>query len=86
MRGDVMRSVYIKFLTEEDRVQGLFETAKHGRIASLPGEVYQVPRTVLGLLKDLHINYRQATEIEVKYAQDHLRAPSISELQQQTTR
>ena len=38
-----MQSVFIRFLTQEDRVRGFYELATRARISSFPGEVYQVP-------------------------------------------
>jgi hypothetical protein len=65
-----------KFLTEEDRVRGFFELAKHARVGSLPGQVYQVPLEGLKLVEELHIAYRRATDAEVKSAHDQVRNPS----------
>jgi hypothetical protein len=65
-----MRTIYIRFLTEEDRVQGFYELARNARISSLPGEIYQIPREALALLESKHIAYRRATDEEVKTAHD----------------
>ena len=62
-----MQTVYIKFLSEADRVRGFFELAKRSRIGSLPGQVYQVPLAALQILDAIHINYRRATDAEVKF-------------------
>lgn len=67
-----MQTVYIKFLTEADRVRGFFELAKHSRIGSLPGQVYQVPREALQILEEIHTDYRRATDAEVKDAHDQV--------------
>jgi hypothetical protein len=61
-----MQTVFIRFLTQEDRVRGFYELATRARVGSLPGEVYQVPIEALRLLEDLHIAYRRATDAEVK--------------------
>jgi hypothetical protein len=71
-----MQTVYIRFLTEEDRVQGFYELARNARISSLPGGVYQIPREGLALLESKHIAYRRATDEEVKIAHDQVRNPS----------
>jgi hypothetical protein len=79
-RRPTMQSFFIKFSTEEDRAKGFYELARHARIASLPGEVYQVPREALKILEDLHIAYRRATDAEVQSAHDQVRNPSASVL------
>ena len=75
-----MRTVYIKFLTEADRAKGFFELAKRSGIGSLPGQVYQVQREGLQILEDIHIDYRRATDAEVKDAHDQVRNPSAAVL------
>ena len=75
-----MQTVYIKFLTETDRARGFFELAKCSRIGSLPAQVYQVPREALAILEQLHIDYRRATDAEVKDAHDQVRNPSAAVL------
>jgi hypothetical protein len=57
-----MQTMFIRFLTEDDRVRGFYEMATRARISSLPGELYQVPADALGLLEEQHIAFRQATE------------------------
>jgi hypothetical protein len=76
-----MQSVFIRFVTEEDRVRGFATLAKRARISSLPGQVYQVPLDGLGLLESEHINYRRATDDEVKAASDQVRNPIAPVLQ-----
>jgi hypothetical protein len=67
--GDcLMQTIYIKFLTQDDRVRGFYELATRSRIASLPGEVYQVPLDALQLLEDQHIGHRRATDEEKNHA------------------
>jgi hypothetical protein len=73
-----MQTVYVRFLTEADRARGFFEIAKRSRIASLPGHVYQVPREALAILEEMHIDYRRATDAEVKDAHDQVRNPSTA--------
>ena len=75
-----MQTVYIKFLTDTDRARGFFELAKRSRVGSLPGQVYQVPLEALQILEDLHIDYRRATDVEVKDAHDQVRNPSAAVL------
>jgi hypothetical protein len=75
-----MQTVYIKFLTEADRARGFFELAKRSRIGSMPGQVYQVPLEALQILEDVHIDYRRATDAEVKDAHDQIRNPSAAVL------
>ncbi|HLW65218.1 MAG TPA: hypothetical protein VKS79_07865 [Gemmataceae bacterium] len=75
-----MQTVYIKFLTEADRARGFLELAKHARIASLPGQVYQIPREALPILEQNHIDYRRATDAEVKEAHNQVRNPSAAVL------
>jgi len=71
-----MQSVYIRFLTQDDRVRGFYELATRARVSSLPGEVYQVPIEALRLLEAQHIAYRRATDAEVKTAHDQIRNPA----------
>jgi hypothetical protein len=59
-----MQTIFIRFLTQEDRVRGFYELATRARISSLPGEMYQVPIEALRLLEDQHIAYRRATDAE----------------------
>lgn len=75
-----MQTVYIKFLTDSDRANGFLELAKRSRIGSLPGQVYQVPFDALKILDDGHIDYRRATDAEVKDAHDQVRNPSAAVL------
>ena len=71
-----MQTVYIRFLSQDDRVRGFYELATRAHISSLPGEVYQVPIDALRLLEDQHIAYRRATDAEVKGAHDQVRNPA----------
>ena len=71
-----MQTIFIRFLTQEDRVRGFYELATRARISSLPGEMYQVPIEALRLLEDQHIAYRRATDAEVKEAHDQVRNPA----------
>ena len=73
---NVMQTIYIKFLTEEDRVRGFYELATRSRVGSLPGKIYQVPLEALKLLENQQIGYRRATDDEVKAAHDQVRNPS----------
>lgn len=74
-----MQTIYIRFLTQEDRVRGFYELATRARVSSLPGELYQIPIEALRLLEDQHIAYRRATDAEVKDAHDQIRnsAPAV---------
>jgi hypothetical protein len=71
-----MQTVFIKFLTQDDRVRGFYELATRARIGSFPGEVYQVPLGALQLLDDQRVCYRRATDAEVKAAHDQVRNPT----------
>lgn len=71
-----MQTVYIRFLTNEDRAKGFYELATRARISSFPGEVYQVPIEAVRLLEAQQIGYRRATDDEVKAAHDQVRNPS----------
>jgi hypothetical protein len=71
-----VQTVFIKFATQQDRVQGFFELATRARINSLPGKVYQVPIDALRLLDDKRVGYRRATDAEVKAAHDQVRKNS----------
>ena len=75
-----MQTVYVKFLNEAGRARGFFELAKRSRIGSLPGQVYQVPLAALQILDEAHIDYRRATDAEVKDAHDQVRNPSAAVL------
>ncbi len=46
-----MHTVFIRFLTQDDRVRGFYELATRAHISSLPGEVYQVPLEASACLK-----------------------------------
>jgi hypothetical protein len=76
-----MQSVFIRFVSEDDRVRGFASLAKRVQISSLPGHVYQVPIEVLGLLESEQIAYRRATDAEVKAANDQVRNPAAPVLQ-----
>ena len=76
-----MKSVFIRFVSEEDRTRGFATLAKRAQISSLPGQVYQVPIEFLGLLESEHVNYRRATDAEVKAANDQVRNPIAPVLQ-----
>jgi hypothetical protein len=71
-----MQTVFIKFLTPEDRVRGFYEVATRSRVASLPGEIYQIPIEALRLLEDQRIAHRRATDAEVRAAHDQVRNPT----------
>jgi hypothetical protein len=71
-----MQTIFIRFLTQEDRVRGFYELATRARISSLPGQTYQVPIDALRLLEEQHIGYRRATDAEVKEAHDQVRNPT----------
>ena len=75
-----MQTVFIRFLSHEDRVRGFYELATRARISSLPGEIYQVPIEALRLLEAQHIAYRRASDAEVKAAHDQVRNPSAAVL------
>jgi hypothetical protein len=68
-----MQTVYIRFLTEEDRVRGSYELIRHSRVGSFPGQVYKIPMAALKLLEDLHIDFREATDAEVRAANGQVR-------------
>ena len=68
-----MQTVFIKFPTPDDRARGFYELATRARVASLPGEIYQIPIDALRLLDDQHISYRRATDAEVTAAHDQIR-------------
>jgi hypothetical protein len=80
-RGKMMRSVYIRFTSKEDRTRGFYALAKNARISSLPGEIYQVPRESLDLLDAERVSYRRATDAEVEAAHGQIRNPSPTVLQ-----
>ena len=75
-----MQTVYIKFVSEKDRVEGYYEVMRRSRIGSLPGHVYQVPVEALALLEKQQISFRRATDEEVKAAHDQVRNPTPSVL------
>ncbi|MCI0365543.1 MAG: hypothetical protein L0219_16900, partial [Phycisphaerales bacterium] len=79
--GDsIVQTIYVKFLTENNRARGFFELAKRSTVGSLPGGVYQIPLEAVKLLEDLKIDFRRATDAEVKDAHDQARNPSPSVL------
>jgi hypothetical protein len=73
-----VRTLYITFLSEQDRVQGFYELVTRARVSSLPNQVYQVPIEALKLLDDRHIACRRASDAEVKGAQDQVRRQVVS--------
>lgn len=75
-----MHSMYIKFSTESDRAKGFLELAKRSRIGSLPSQIYQVSLDALKSLDEMHIDYRRATDAEVKAAHDQVRFRSLAVL------
>jgi hypothetical protein len=76
-----MQTVFVRFITEEDRARGFAKLAKRARISSLPGQVYQIAIDSLTLLESDHIKYRRATDDEVKAANDQVRNSAASVLQ-----
>ena len=76
-----MQSIFIRFVTEEDRVRGFGILARRVRISSLPDQVYQIPMEGLAVLESEHVNYRRATDAEVKAANDQVRNPAAPVLQ-----
>jgi hypothetical protein len=75
-----VQTVYIRFLTEQDRTRGFSGLAKHSRVGSLPSQVYQVPIEALHFLDSQHIGYRRATDEEVQAANDQIRNPAATVL------
>jgi hypothetical protein len=76
-----VQTVFIRFSTEQDRARGFATMAKRSRISSLPGQIYQVPIDGLTLLESERINYRRATDDEVKAANDQVRNSAALVLQ-----
>ena len=74
-----MQTVYIRFTSEADRERGFYELATRARIASFPGQIYQIPIGAITLLENENIGYRRATDEEVGVANDQVRdsAPSF---------
>ncbi len=74
-----MQTVYIRFTSEADRERGFYELATRAQIASLPGQIYQIPIGAIPLLENESIGYRRATDEEVKTANDQVRnsAPAL---------
>lgn len=73
-----MATVYIKFTDEEGRVRGFYELAKRTGITSFRGKVYQVPTEAIKILDDAHIDYRRATDEEIREAHDQVRNPAAA--------
>ena len=71
--------MYIRFTSEADRERGFYELATRARVASLPGQIYQIPIGAITLLENESIGYRRATDEEVKIANDQVRnsAPAL---------
>ncbi len=76
-----MQTIFVRFVTEQDRVRGFYEMATRAHINSFPGGLYQVPMESLRILEDKHIAYRRATDAEVKEAHDQVRNPAAAVLQ-----
>lgn len=75
-----MQTVFISFLSDNDRARGFYELATRARISSFPRGIYQVPLGTLQLLEEHHIAYRRATDEEVKAAHDQVRNPAPAAL------
>jgi hypothetical protein len=75
-----MSTVFIRFVTDDDRTRGFATLAKQGRLSSLPGQIFQVPSEGLQLLESAHVRYRRATEAEVKAASGQFRDPRATGL------
>jgi hypothetical protein len=71
-----MQTVFIRFVTDEDRARGFATLAKRGRVTSLPGQVFEVPADGLQLLEYEHVKYRRATDAEVKAVSGQMRNPA----------
>ncbi len=71
-----MQTIFIRLVTEEDRVRGFATLAKRAHISSLPGQVYQIPIEGIELLESEQISYLRATDAEVKAANDQVRNPA----------
>lgn len=71
-----MQTVFIRFLSQEDRARGFYELATRARVGSLPGQIYQVPIEAIRILEDERIAYRRATDEEIKAAHDQVRNPT----------
>jgi hypothetical protein len=75
-----MSTVFIRFVTDDDRTRGFATLAKQGRVSSLPGQIFQVPTEGLQLLESAHVRYRRATDAEVKAASGQFRDPRATGL------
>ena len=71
-----MQTVYIRFTSQENREKGFYELITHARVASLPGEIYQIPLSAVALLEKESIDFRCATDEEVRAAHDQVRNPA----------
>ena len=67
-----MHTVFIKFLTQDDRARGFYELATKASIGSFPGEIYQGPVEGLELLDSQMVAYRRSTDVAVKAALDRV--------------
>lgn len=76
-----MQTVYIKFSSERDRVNGFYELARHASVNSLPGFIYQTPFSALALLEKECIEFRRASDEEIKAANDQVRNPAAAVIQ-----
>ena len=75
-----MSTVFIRFVTDDDRKRGFATLAKQGRVSSLPAQIFEVPTEGLQLLESAHVRYRRATEAEVKAASGQIRNPGATVL------
>ena len=75
-----MQTVYIRFTSEADRVKGFYELATRARVASLRGEIYQIPLSAISLLEKENVCFRRATDAEVRAAHDQVRNPTSAPL------
>lgn len=60
-----MKNTYIKFLTEEDRLQGFQELSARSQIIGLVEEIFCVPVSSLSVLDEHNICYALASNEEV---------------------
>ncbi len=65
---NILRNVYIKFRTAEDRTQGCAELLAHSPVASLSNDVFCIPWKSLVLLDARQVEYTFATQDDLSDA------------------
>jgi len=59
-----MKTVKIKFLSDEDRIKGLMELAKNTTVRGFKGNIFEIKEEDRQFLNKLKLKYRELTKDE----------------------